>query len=98
MLGARGEVSTTRMKEALTQHFSEARHHETSSTYKTAAMQFLDEKFKSMGLEVKYHNFDMANGSVSTCMSVGGMGRGQIVAKTLESRSRGYGFNTRVRQ
>eukprot|EP00745_Piridium_sociabile_P021780 TRINITY_DN33632_c0_g1_i1.p1 TRINITY_DN33632_c0_g1~~TRINITY_DN33632_c0_g1_i1.p1 ORF type:complete len:381 (-),score=70.21 TRINITY_DN33632_c0_g1_i1:35-1177(-) len=53
----KGEANVTRMREALTQHFSKSRHHVTNPSYKQAAMTFIRDQFREMGLEAHLHLF-----------------------------------------
>lgn len=56
---------TAWMKQILTDHFSQARHHETNPAYKAATMRFIRDQFQEMGLETHIHNFSTEVSTVS---------------------------------
>ena len=71
MPGAKGEVSTSWMKQTLTQYFAEARHHVTNPDYKSKAKEFIRKEFDDMGLTVSTHRFDTDLENVSTTAGSG---------------------------
>ena len=72
MPGAKGEVSTSWMKQTLTQHFAQARHHVTNPDYKSEAKEFIRKEFDDMGLTVdRQHTFDTDVIGVSTTAGSG---------------------------
>ncbi|XP_025100866.1 uncharacterized protein LOC112568058 [Pomacea canaliculata] len=54
---ARCDVDKDWMRQTLAEHFSAPRHHVTNPVYKNAAMTFIRDQFREMGLEAHVHTF-----------------------------------------
>lgn len=59
------DVDKDWMRQTLAGHFSAPRHHVTNPVYKNAAMTFIRDQFREMGLEAHVHTFSTLLPNVS---------------------------------